>query len=122
MVIYSQYGLHRQSLQRQREISSAGMHEGTLWWLFYSFATFMILLSVTACECIINLPVGAMGASTSGRLGGTGGGKRVSIPPVLPSRSPGEGVTMPGNTSAAGVMAMMSGKGVVLPGTTFISS
>lgn len=90
-------------------------------------------------KCITNLPVGAIAASMPVRwmsgsrttgvtwayvsvtLGGTGRGKRVSIPPPMISSPPGGGVR-PGTTPGAGVMRMMSGKGVVLMGTAPSSS
>lgn len=88
---------------------------------------------------IANLPVGAMAVSTPVRsspgtrttgvtstyvsvtLGGIGSGKRVSTSPPLISLPPGAGVR-PGYNPGAGVMLIMSGKGVVLAGTAPSSS
>lgn len=86
---------------------------------------------------ITNSPVGAIAASVrsspgsrttcvtfvyvSVTLGGMGRGDRVSISPPMIS-SPSGGGVKPGCTPGAGVMRMMSGKGVVLIGTAPSSS
>lgn len=54
-------------------------------------------------------------------LGGTGSGKRVSTSPPMISSSTGKRVGS-GYGAGAGVKRMMSGKGVVLPGTAPSSS
>lgn len=68
---------------------------------------------------ITNLPVGAMAASMSVTVGGMGSGRRVATSPWL-SLIPGVGVR-PGYIPGSGVMLMMSGKGVVLPGSASLS-
>lgn len=82
----------------------------------YSNRFFFFLL----IKYITNLPVGAMAESKSVILGGTGS-RETATSPRLISSPPGVGVKL-GYIPGAGVMGIMSGKGVVLMGTASASS